>query len=267
METDTEDRTLSTTRPPILALIGDRYHNVDFIRTNFTKLFDEMGIDFEYTANYEWFSDEASTVSLLEGRKLLIVGRDGLIFPDGYIGPEAYGPFVARLTNGPPSGSASTWVTEGFARGVQEFVRGGGSLFAWHNNLSVATYSKIYREVAGGEYDGHPAERPWMVEIVNHDHPVTRGLHDFVVTDEQHFPLYDGAVGDLLLRGVNIDGLTFNSISGAVTAGTVSNTAWAHDYGAGRVVHSAVGHNLDALWKPDYWLFQQNAIRWLLREI
>ena len=29
---------------------------------------------------------------------------------------------------------------------------------------------------------------------------------------------------------------------------------------------SAVGHNLDALWKPDYWTFQKNAIRWLLRE-
>jgi len=267
VETGAGGATLSKTPAPVLALIGDRYHNVDFIRTNFNRLFGEMGVDFEYTANYEWFADEASTASQLEGRKLLIVGRDGLIFPDGYIGPEAYGHFVSMLMDAPPNGAASTWVTEGFARAVQGFVRAGGSLFAWHNSLSVARYSKIYREVAGGEYDGHPAERPWKVEIVNQDHPITRGLHDFVVTDEQHFPLYDGAVGDLLLRGVNIDGLGFDSDSGVVTSGTVSNTAWAHDYGAGRVVHSAVGHNLDALWKPNYWLFQQNAVRWLLREI
>jgi len=266
VETDTKDRTLSATRAPVLALIGDRYHNVDFIRTNFNKLFAEMGIAFEYTANYEWFSDEASTASLLEGRKLLIVGRDGLIFPDGYTGREAYGPFVARLTNGPPSGSASTWVTDGFARGVQEFVRGGGSLFAWHNNLSVATYSKIYREVAGGEYDGHPAERPWKVEIVNHDHPITRGMHDFVVTDEQHFPRFERDPGELLLRGENIDGLSFTSDSKAVVDATVSPVAWAHEHGRGRVLVSTIGHNLDALWKPSYWLFQRNAIRWLLGE-
>ena len=86
-----------------------------------------------------------------------------------------------------------------------------------------------------------------------------------MVTDEQHFPLYDGDPADLLMRGTNIDGLTFNSDSGAVREGVVSAVAWAHERGQGRVVVSTVGHNLDALWKPSYWRFQENAIRWLLR--
>ena len=163
-------------------------------------------------------------------------------------------------------GGSITWVSEGFGRAVRRFVEAGGSLFAWHNSLSVATFSEDYREVGGGVYDGHPSERPFKIEVIDHDHPVTRGVRDFIVTDEQHFPIHDRSEGELLLRGVNIDGLTFDSPSGAVKGGTVSAAAWAHTVGQGRVLMSAVGHNLDALWKPDYWTFQKNAIRWLLRE-
>jgi type 1 glutamine amidotransferase len=251
---------------PVLALIGDRYHNPDFIRLNFNRLFAELGVPYEYTANYEWFGSEEATDAQLSGRSLLIVARDGLTFPDGYIGPEAYSHYVTRLMDGYPEGPSSTWVSEGFGRAVRRFVEAGGSLFAWHNSLSVATFSEDYREVGGGVYDGHPSERPFKIEVIDHDHPVTRGVRDFIVTDEQHFPIHDRSEGELLLRGVNIDGLTFDSPSGAVKGGTVSAAAWAHTVGQGRVLMSAVGHNLDALWKPDYWTFQKNAIRWLLRE-
>ena len=169
--------------------------------------------------------------------------------------------------NAPPQSKASTWVTEGMAVAVDRFVRAGGSLLSWHNNLSVSNYSGTYRAITGGAYDGHPPERPWRVEVVNGDHPITQGVADFMVTDEQHFPIYDRPPGDLLLRGANIDGLTFDTDSGALEGATVSATAWAHTHGEGRVVVSTVGHNLDALWKPAYWQFQKNAVRWLLREM
>ena len=252
---------------PVLALIGDRYHNPDYIRLNFNRLFSELGIDYDYTANYEWFCDEDATAAQLAGRSLFIAARDSLTFPAGYVGPEAYSHYVTELMDGFPEGPSSTWVTDGFGRAVRRFVEEGGSLFAWHNNLSVSAFSADYRAVTGGVYDGHPAERPWKVEIVDHAHPITHGMSDFIVTDEQHFPIYDRPPGEQLLRGVNIDGLTFDSDSGAVKAGTVSTAAWAHTAGRGRVVMSALGHNLDALWKPDYWTFQKNAVRWLLRDI
>jgi type 1 glutamine amidotransferase len=252
------------TPAPVLALIGDRYHNPDYIRVHFDRLFAELGLTYRYTANYEWFGDEESTRAQLSGVQLLCIFRDGLIFPDGYLGPEYYSHYSVNLMNDPPAGPPSTWVTEGFARAVEQFVEDGGSLFSCHNNLSVSTFSPTYRRVTGGVYDGHPPERPWRVEVVNRDHPITRGIEDFVVTDEQHFPIYDRDEAELLLRGVNIDGLTFTSDSGAVQAGTTSAVAWAHEHGHGRVVVGTVGHNLDALWKPGYLEFQKGAIRWLL---
>lgn len=252
---------------PVLALLGDRYHNVDYQRVNFKRLFAELGVEFDYTVNYEWFGDRDATAALLEGRRLFILARDCLIFPDGYVGPEAYGHYVTQLMDGVPNGRPGTWVTDGFGQAVSSFVESGGSLFVWHNALSVSEHSPAFRALSGGVYDGHPAERPWKVEVLNRSHPITHGVNDFLLTDEQHFPVCDRPESDALLRGVNVDGLTFTSNSGAVQNGTVSATAWAFEHGDGRVLMSTVGHNLYALWRPDYWVFQRNAIRWLLREI
>lgn len=258
--------TTPTDRAPVLALIGDRYHNPDYIRVHLNRLFSEMGMQYDYTMNYEFFSDEASTTAMLAGRKIFLAFRDGFIFPGGYIGPDAY-PNVTGSMNHPPNGSATTWVTEGFGTAVQNWVRQGGALFSYHQNNNVSNFSTHYRDVMGGEYDGHPYERPWQVEIVNKNHPITKGITDFIVTDEQHMPIYDKGNPYLLMRGVNLDGLTFTSDSGASKNSTTSSAGWAYDYGQGRVVYNAVGHNLDALWNPQNLQLQKNSIRWLLKEI
>ena len=44
--------------------------------------------------------------------------------------------------------------------------------------------------------------------MVNKDHPITRGVQDFIVNDEQHFVTYDKDSKYILLQSENIDGLT-----------------------------------------------------------
>ena len=43
----------------------------------------------------------------------VIVARDSLTFPDGYIGPEAYSYYVTRLMDGYPRGRPAV-VSDGF---------------------------------------------------------------------------------------------------------------------------------------------------------
>jgi hypothetical protein len=248
----------------VLALIGDRYHNPDYIRLHLWRLAAEAGVGLDYTANYEWFDGRGSTEELLEDRRVFIVFRDGLIFANGYVGPEEYSYYSTFLMDDPPDGPAKTWVSEGFGEAVEQFVGAGGSLFSLHNNLSVSVYSSAYRRVTRGVFDGHPPERNWTVSVVAPDHELTAGVHDFVVTDEQHYPIYDGDPKDILLRGENTDGCRFTSGSGSTQSSTRSVVAWAHEHGPGRVVVSTIGHNLDALWKPSSFRFQLNALRWLL---
>src|SRR3954452_20408491 len=67
------------------ALIGDRYHNSDYIRIGLTRtIAKEMDVSIDFT-------DETSLLNAdtLDGYKVLIVLRDGMIWPDGYGGDES----------------------------------------------------------------------------------------------------------------------------------------------------------------------------------
>jgi type 1 glutamine amidotransferase len=99
------------------------------------------------------------------------------------------------------------------------------------------------------------------VKILNQNHPITHGVKDFVVTDEQHFVNYQKNPKYLLLQSVNENGLTHKNLGNSSPAG------WAYDYGKGRVCYLAPGHVITALWNPEYEKLQKNAVRWLLRQI
>jgi hypothetical protein len=96
--------------------------------------------------------------------------------------------------------------------------------------------------------------------VTNSSHPVTKGITDFVVTDEQHYMKYEKDPKHLLLESENTDGLTYKDL------GTKAAAGWAYDYGKGRVCYLAPGHMLTVLWNPMFIKLQQNAVRWLLRQ-
>src|SRR6202521_5152309 len=74
------------------ALTGDRYHNIDYVRTALGKtLVKDQGISIDFT-------DELSllTTANLKPYKLLIMLRDGMVWPNGYEGGGGRGPVVSE---------------------------------------------------------------------------------------------------------------------------------------------------------------------------
>ncbi|MGH7246472.1 MAG: hypothetical protein ACREH9_00055, partial [Pseudomonadota bacterium] len=65
-----------------LALIGDRYHNPDYIRVGLDKVFSPLGVKVDYTIQYD-----ALSRNLLKNYQLFVCLRDGMIWPNGYLGP------------------------------------------------------------------------------------------------------------------------------------------------------------------------------------
>ena len=62
------------------ALIGDRYHNSDYIRTALGKtLVGDLGLTIDFTDDVKLLNAET-----LRGYKMLITFRDGMIWPQGY---------------------------------------------------------------------------------------------------------------------------------------------------------------------------------------
>jgi type 1 glutamine amidotransferase len=243
------------------ALIGDRYHNSDYIRTALRKtLVKEGGISID-------FRDEVELLNAaeLKGYKLLIILRDGMLWPGGYPqGPTGSSAPPPEVVSEPPLPKMDIepfyWITAEQGRAVKDFVAGGGSALFYHNVTYISPHNDDFRDVLGAVTEQHPPMRPFKVKIVNREHPITRGVNDFVVTDEQHFMTYQKDPKWLLLQSVNEDGLTFKDL------GTSSAAGWAYDYGKGRVCYMAPGHVITSLWNPEYEKLQKNAVRWLLRQ-
>jgi len=241
----------------LLALIGDRYHNADYIRVALDRILDGLNLTVDYTINYDQLSR-----NLLGNYHVFLCLRDGMIWPGGYIGPDAYAYQQGFENRGDfPESRSQNWLKEEQAIALKEFVTNGNGFYSLHNSSHVSLSSKTWRDVMGGAYIGHPTLRPFKVRVVNAAHPITQGIRDFMVNDEQHYVEYDKDKKDILLEAENIDGLTFQNL------GTKSIAGWAYDYGRGRVVFTSVGHTIHALWNPEYVKLQKRAVQWLLKEI
>jgi len=249
----------------IFALVGDRYHNSDHYRTAFGKtLVRDMGVAVD-------FSDEVTLLNAehLAKYRILIILRDGMNWPNGHGNPQSNAGWWSQGQSAivsdpplPPRGASSQpWMTPDMGKSVRAFVENGGGALLMHNVTNVALHNEDFRDVLGGAYQGHPNIRPFRVKITNRDHPITRGVSDFTVTDEQHYMEYQKDSKYLLMQSVNEEGLTFRNLGATAAAG------WAYDYGKGRVCYLSPGHLITAMWNPEYEKLQKNAVRWLLREI
>jgi type 1 glutamine amidotransferase len=247
-----------TGRPRALALIGDRYHNPDYIRVSLDKVFKDLNIPIDYTIHYDKIS-----ANMLKDYQLFLILRDGMIWPDGYLGPDAYTAYEANLETPKsfPEPKPVTWITEEQGTAIKEFVTAGNGFYALHNCSNISLSSKPYRDVMGGAYISHPPLRPFEVHATANKHPITEGMKPFIVNDEQHYVIYDKDPKYVIMEAENIDGLKFEDL------GTKSVSGWAYDFGKGRVVFTAVGHTIHAMWNPQYVEIQKRSIRWLLKDL
>jgi type 1 glutamine amidotransferase len=251
-------RAPAKSRPRALALIGDRYHNPDYIRVSLDKAFHELDITIDYTIDYAGLS-----AASLKPYQLLLILRDGMIWPGGYSGPDSYTDYEMNLENETdyPAANSQPWMTEEQGQAIKDFVSNGGGFYPLHNASHISLSCKNYREVMGGAYFGHPPLRPFEVHATQHAHPITAGMKPFIVNDEQHYVDYDKDPRYVILESENLDRLTYQG------RGTKSPAGWAYDYGKGRVVFTAVGHTIHAMWNPQYLELQKRSVRWLLRDI
>jgi type 1 glutamine amidotransferase len=247
------------------ALCGDESHNSDYIRAALgSTLVEGAGLSIDFTDE-----EKLLTYENLKNYKILIMFRDGLRYPNGYYQAIYWTGKPEDIVSVPPlekkiGGPGVGWMTVEQGKAIKTWVQEGGSLWAFHNNSQASILNKDYRDVEGAIYTGHPPIRPYKVHIVNQDHPITRGVKDFIVTDEQHYVTYDKDPKYVLARSIAEHGLDYTD-----HAGHHSNSAesvWAYDYGKGRVCFMAPGHMIAVLWNPEYIKMQKNAAKWLLHE-
>src|SRR5271157_5256053 len=105
-----------------LAIGGDRYHNMDYIRTALSKT---LGRDLGLTMD---FSDEVTLLAtrFLKDYRMLIMLRDGMAFLSGYNDGGGRGRGVSDPPLPPIVEQATYWMTPEEGKAVKSFVQGGG---------------------------------------------------------------------------------------------------------------------------------------------
>lgn len=114
-----------------------------------------------------------------------------------------------------------------------------------------------YRKVLGAwwewGYSGHAPYQEHEMQIRNKTHPITAGLHDFILMDE----LYT-------------DPKTFDAIEPLITAdweGKPHPMLWVREYDNARVCYCAPGHGIETFGNPAYQKLLQRCALWVTRHL
>ncbi len=125
---------------------------------------------------------------------------------------------------------------------LQKFVNDGKGLFVLHFGCGAFQGWAEFSNLAGRAWDpdmrAHDPRGPFKVDIVNKNHPITRGMDSFQTDDELYTCLAGDREIDLLATARSrVDGKDYPM-------------AFVFKYGKGRVFHCALGHDVKSIKNP-----------------
>ncbi len=142
-------------------------------------------------------------------------------------------------------------------RAISEHVSAGGGMLALHTSSICFDTWTGWRDVLGGVWKWDVSFHPPLGRVSAHfldaDHPMTDRLDDFQLEDEVYHHLDMKRDVTPLLTGQTEDG-------------EPHTLAWCHQYGEGRVVYDALGHDAMSIDHPMHQRFLKRAAAWALQQ-
>ena len=128
-------------------------------------------------------------------------------------------------------------ITHDQERGLLEAIKSGVGIAGWHGGMGDSFRNNTeYQFMVGGQWVAHPGGViDYVVNITNHEDPITAGLADFAMHSEQYYMHVDP--GNEVLATT-----TFSGEHAPWIAGTVMPVVWKRMWGQGRVFYTSLGH-------------------------
>nr|WSZ19626.1 ThuA domain-containing protein [Streptomyces canus] len=159
--------------------------------------------------------------------------------------------------------------------GLSTAVTAGTGFTGWHGGIADSfRASSDYLHLVGGQFATHPGKEPcerrggeednflpYTVTIteLGREHPVTAGIEDFELHTEQYWVLHDDLID--VLATTTHPAQPWQPWHRPVTSPAV----WTRQWGAGRVVVTTPGHNLDVLENPHVRTVIERGMLWATR--
>jgi type 1 glutamine amidotransferase len=151
-------------------------------------------------------------------------------------------------------------ITREQEKGLLDAVKGGVGIAGWHGGMGDAFRDNVeYQFMVGGQWVAHPGGViDYIVNIVDHEDPVTAGLSDFRMHSEQYYMHVDPHVK--VLASTTFTGEHAPWIDGATVP-----VAWKKMYGKGRVFYTSLGHVASDFNVPEAKTIVQRGMLWASR--
>ena len=135
-----------------------------------------------------------------------------------------------------------TWLSEVLDQKIENYVKEGGSVLAWHAGLAGYSSESSYTQMLRGSFDYHPRG---LQEVTYNGNDTT-----FTIADELYFVHCDEANTEIYLRSTGADG---DTIAG-----------WKHSYGKGKVCCLTPAHTKEGMLNENVTSLLSKKIKWLV---
>lgn len=142
-------------------------------------------------------------------------------------------------------------LTDAQENGLLTFIKRGGGFFGLHTAAASFHDAKGYHEMLNSFLLGHSKYMDFTVNIIDVDHEITRGLSDFVVTDELYYVKHNPSRSHNLMQAYD------------PTCDETHVMAFHHTYVDGRVFYFALGHDMAALENPNFQEVIRRGVLWV----
>lgn len=119
-------------------------------------------------------------------------------------------------------------ITDAQKRGLLNHIAAGNGFVTCHSGADSFRGDPDYRALVGGYFITHPQYRTYQVSVTKTDSPITRGIDEFMISDEEYIVDYDPRV---------------NILANGLYQGRAVPVVWTKDWGKGRVFYNALGHD------------------------
>jgi len=212
----------------ITAIIGDYFHEEAAIRASLEAAISQHGLEDLIEIQYATYDQ---LVNRLEQRPHAVI----LFMED-------------RLNPGNPE--LLRWMTPEIAQSIVDYVRQGGSWFAWHSGLASFEKVSAYVGMLRGHFLTHPKEHSEVTYQAAKNELGIAEQAEFSLLDEHYFVTCDEANTNVFLRSSSRDG---ESIAG-----------WYHLEGDGKVCCLAPAHRQEGLMNPELLAILGPILRWIV---
>lgn len=141
-------------------------------------------------------------------------------------------------------------ISDAQLRGLSGWLASGKAYSGIHSAADSFRGSPDYRALVGGHFVTHPRYREYQVSVVDPTHPITEGIEEFFVKDEQYILDYDPRN---------------HVLANALWKGGTIPVAWTKPWGHGRVFYLALGHDAAACQHEMFKTLLVRGSRWVAR--